>query len=83
MRDQILPGKDVAVYWIEYVIRNGGTKHLQLASKNMPFYKFHLIDVGLLFILILLIVLFMTFGITRFLLQKYFARKKLLKTKTN
>ena len=36
MQDEMMPGRDVAAYWIEYVIRHGGTKHLQLASKGMP-----------------------------------------------
>ena len=45
MRDELMPGQELAAYWIEHVLRHNGTKHLQLASKNLPFYKRHLIDV--------------------------------------
>ena len=83
MRDEILPGKDVAVYWIEYVIRHGGTKHLQLATKDLPFYKLHLIDVGLFMITLLLVVLFVTIGTIRFALRRCFAPRKEQKPKKN
>ena len=45
MRDELMPGQELAAYWIEHVLRHNGTKHLQLASKNLPFYQRHLIDV--------------------------------------
>ena len=83
MRDQILPGKEVAVYWIEYVIRHGGTKHLQLATKDLPFYKLHLIDVVLFMITLLLVVLFLTICTIRFVLRRCFAPKKEKKSKRN
>jgi glucuronosyltransferase len=44
MRDEMLPGTDVAVYWIEHVLHHG-TKHLQLASKKLNFFQKYLIDV--------------------------------------
>ena len=47
MRDELIPAKDVAVYWIEHVLRNAGTRHLQSSAKNMPFYQQYLIDVWL------------------------------------
>jgi glucuronosyltransferase len=45
VRDEILPAKDVAVYWIEHVLRHGGTQHLHLSSKKLNFLQKHLIDV--------------------------------------
>ena len=74
MRDEILPGKDVAIYWIEYVIRHGGTKHLQLASKNMPFHKKHLLDIALFFIALLFATLISSYYMVRFLISKYLKR---------
>ena len=44
MHDQLLPSKDVAAYWVEYVLRQGGTKHLE-KPKDMPFYQLYLLDV--------------------------------------
>ena len=45
MRDEMLPGRDKAVYWIEHVLRHGGTQHMELASKKLYFYQNHLFDV--------------------------------------
>lgn len=75
MRDEILPGKDVAAYWIEYVIRHGGTKHLQLASKNMPFYQRHLLDVALFLEMVAIFVLLLSYYTLRFLVRKCLKRK--------
>jgi len=47
MRDQLVSGKDTAVYWVEHVIKHNGTKHLKLASQDMPFYQYYLLDVVL------------------------------------
>ena len=52
-----------------------GTKHLQLATKDLPFYKLYLIDVVLFMTTILLVVLFLICTI-RFVLRQ---RKKNLK----
>lgn len=67
IRDELVPGKDVAAYWIEYVLPHGGTQHLQLASKNMPFYQRHLLDVGFLMGLITASVLVVVFKMTSML----------------
>ena len=48
MHDELVPGKKIAAYWVEYILRHGGTKHLETTSKNMPFYQIHLLDVFLL-----------------------------------
>ncbi|XP_057375387.1 UDP-glycosyltransferase UGT5-like [Daphnia carinata] len=69
MRDEIMPGKDVAAYWIEYVIRHGSTKHLQMASKNMPSYQRHLIDVALFLGAIASLFLLFVFMVIRTLLR--------------
>ncbi|KAI9551887.1 UDP-glycosyltransferase 209A1 [Daphnia sinensis] len=71
MRDEIMPGKKVAAYWIEYVIRHGSTKHLQVASKNMPFYQRHLIDVALFLGAIASFFLLIVFMLIRTLLRCY------------
>ncbi|KZS03466.1 Ugt36Ba, partial [Daphnia magna] len=71
MHDEIMPGKEVAAYWIEYVIRHGGTKHLQLASKNMPFYQRNLIDVAFFLGVIASLFLLIVFMLTHALLQCY------------
>lgn len=56
MRDQLVSGKDTAVYWVEHVIRHNGTKHLKLASQGMPFYQYFMLDVMLLLAVVCLVV---------------------------
>mgnify|MGYP003352905542 CR=1 FL=1 len=83
MRDELLPGKDLAVYWMEYVMRNNGTKHLQLASKNMPFYKLYLLDVICFLVIVFFVVTYTCYYLTRLLLQRYVFGRRAKTTKTN
>lgn len=82
MQEEIMPGKDVAAYWIEYVIRHGGTKHLQLASKGMPLYQRHLLDVALLSFVIAIVFLYVSYKLTCALCRRCFKAKS-DKIKTN
>ncbi|KAJ8980274.1 hypothetical protein NQ317_005132 [Molorchus minor] len=43
--DRPMKPMESAVYWIEYVIRNGGASHLMVAGVGLPWYKYHLVDV--------------------------------------
>ncbi len=47
MRAELVLGQDVAVNWIEHVVRFNGTTHLKLNSQNIPFYQLYLLDVSL------------------------------------
>ncbi|XP_076265417.1 uncharacterized protein LOC143199463 [Rhynchophorus ferrugineus] len=49
--DKPMKPLDTAVYWIEYVIRNNGAKHLQVAGVKQPWYQLFMVDV-LLFIIV-------------------------------
>lgn len=44
---------DVAIYWIEYVIRHKGAEHLQPTSLHLNWYQYHLLDVALFLIVVL------------------------------
>uniref|UniRef100_U5EXT1 Putative glucosyl/glucuronosyl transferase n=1 Tax=Corethrella appendiculata TaxID=1370023 RepID=U5EXT1_9DIPT len=51
---------DEAMYWIEYVIRHKGAKHLKSAAVGMPLYQFLLLDVfgvvfGVIFVIFYLL----------------------------
>lgn len=82
MRDEIVPGVDTAVYWIEYVIRNGGTKHMQSSSKKTPFYQLYLYDVAAFLTLMLVLALYIDFIVLRVVL-KYLFTSKQRKTKSH
>lgn len=55
--DQQVPPLDKAVWWIEYVLRHNGAKHLQYKGVDLPAYQFYLLDVfcflGAVFVFIL------------------------------
>lgn len=70
MQDEIMPGREVAVYWIEHVLRHGGTKHLQNRAKHLPFYQRHLLDVWLLLTVILAISIFINYKILHWIMRK-------------
>ena len=70
MQDEMMSGREVAVYWIEHVLRHGGTKHLQNRAKHLPFYKRHLLDVWLFLSVVLAISIFMNYKIFCWLVGK-------------
>ena len=55
MHDQPIPSKEKAVYWMEYVIRHNGTRHMRMASNDLPFYQNYLLDVMALMLVITLL----------------------------
>ena len=38
---------DTAIYWIQYIIKHKGAPHLQSHAKNLPWYRYLLLDVFL------------------------------------
>lgn len=70
IRDELVPSKETAAYWIEHVIRHNGTKHLQLLSKHMPFYQRHLLDVTHFLIVISTVFLVLTIAALRWTIFK-------------
>ncbi|XP_055921454.1 UDP-glucosyltransferase 2-like [Eupeodes corollae] len=58
-RDRPLTARQNAVYWIEYVIRHQGAKHMQSPLKSMNFFEENSLDVFvILFCVVFLIVKF-------------------------
>lgn len=43
--DEPLTTIDRAIWWIEYAIRNNGTKHIQNLMKNISWFQYLLLDV--------------------------------------
>jgi len=82
IKDELIPGKDVGAYWVEYVLRHNGTKHLQSASKDVPFYRYYLLDVFAILFLIVLVVLYFTYRSFRWIICKCFQRPSTKKIKT-
>lgn len=57
--DQPATPLETAVFWVEFVMRQGGAKHLRLASRDLNWFQYHSLDVigALLVMLVALIVL--------------------------
>ncbi|KAK4884577.1 hypothetical protein RN001_000848 [Aquatica leii] len=50
-----LSGLDTAIWWIEYVLRHKGAKHLKSPAVDLPLYQYYLLDViGFVFIVTIL-----------------------------
>ncbi|XP_030764394.1 UDP-glucuronosyltransferase 2B19-like isoform X4 [Sitophilus oryzae] len=82
--DRPMKPMDTAVYWVEYVIRNNGARHLRVAGADQAWYEYHLVDVALFLLASLVVV----FEISKFVIKKVFlvaksklSPKKKLKTK--
>ncbi|XP_038948509.1 UDP-glucuronosyltransferase 2B17 [Rattus norvegicus] len=43
--DQPMKPLDKAVFWIEFVMRHKGAKHLRPLGHNLPWYQYHSLDV--------------------------------------
>ncbi|XP_036381833.1 UDP-glucuronosyltransferase 2A2-like [Megalops cyprinoides] len=43
--DQPMKPRDQAVFWVEYVMRNKGAKHLRVQAHNLTWYQYHSLDV--------------------------------------
>ncbi|XP_034668378.1 UDP-glucuronosyltransferase 1-1 [Drosophila subobscura] len=44
-RDRPMNASDVATYWLEYVIRHGGAKHLYSPARQLNFIQYYSLDV--------------------------------------
>ncbi|XP_055915995.1 UDP-glycosyltransferase UGT5-like [Eupeodes corollae] len=44
-RDRPLSPRDTAMYWVEYVIRHKGARHIRSAGLDLAWYQFYLLDV--------------------------------------
>lgn len=65
VQDSPMKPLDKATWWVEYVIRNGGTLHLDYPGRHVPFWKYMMLDfigIGIVFLHICLRVLNFVFG---------------------
>ncbi|XP_044733443.1 UDP-glycosyltransferase UGT5-like [Chrysoperla carnea] len=75
-RDRPESPLDTAIWWIEYVARNGGAHETRPAVVNMPFYQSALLDVGLFLLTVILIVVYINFKLSKLILSKLFSQNK-------
>ncbi|XP_064620792.1 UDP-glucuronosyltransferase 1A5-like [Lineus longissimus] len=63
-RDQPMKPRETAAYWIEHVMKYGGS-HLRSSTLDMPWYQLIMVDVLCVLILVLIFSMFVTWMIIR------------------
>ncbi|CAG9769432.1 unnamed protein product [Ceutorhynchus assimilis] len=83
--DRPMTPMETAVYWVEYVARHRGAPHLSVAGKNLPWYKYFMVDVlGAILLIVLSVLWFITFVFEKvFFRNREQQRKRSKKQKTN
>ncbi|XP_017783682.1 PREDICTED: UDP-glucuronosyltransferase 2B33-like [Nicrophorus vespilloides] len=59
MKDRPMQPLDEAVYWVEYLLRNNGAKHLKNTAYFIPFYKYFFLDVAAIILAFTIIPIFL------------------------
>lgn len=77
MKDELMPAKEVAAYWVEHVLRHGGAQHLQSKAKEMPFYQLYFLDVWLFLFSVFTILLITMSNMVNYCTRKRFCKLKI------
>ncbi|KAL1273733.1 hypothetical protein QQF64_026547 [Cirrhinus molitorella] len=67
--DRPIKPLDESVFWIEFVMRNKGAKHLRVKAHNLTWYQYHCLDVFAFLITILTVVLYIFFKMCKFFIM--------------
>ncbi|XP_051548857.1 UDP-glucuronosyltransferase 2C1-like [Myxocyprinus asiaticus] len=69
--DRPMKPLDEAVFWIEFVMRNKGAKHLRVEAHNLTWYQYHCLDVFAFLITIVTVVLYISFKMCKSFIKRY------------
>lgn len=72
--DQPMKPLDQAVYWIEFVMRNKGAKHLRVQAHNLTWYQYHCLDVAAFLLSVIALVMFIFVKTCSWLFRKCFRK---------
>uniref|UniRef100_H3C2W9 UDP-glucuronosyltransferase n=1 Tax=Tetraodon nigroviridis TaxID=99883 RepID=H3C2W9_TETNG len=78
-RDQPIKPMDQAMFWIEFVMRHKGAKHLRTESYKMSAIQYHSIDVLAFLLTLVLLILAVFTAVLKFLWGRLFGRSKVKK----
>ncbi|KAL3267222.1 hypothetical protein HHI36_011357 [Cryptolaemus montrouzieri] len=79
--DQMVPALEKAVWWIEYVLRHDGAKHLSYSGKHIPFYQFYMLDLLAVFITSVVLFIYISVFTIKRIFQLLSYMRKSIKTK--
>ncbi|XP_062049641.1 UDP-glucuronosyltransferase 1A1 isoform X1 [Lepus europaeus] len=74
-KDRPVEPLDLAVFWVEFVMRHKGAPHLRPAAHDLTWYQYHSLDVIGFLLAIVLTVAFVTFRCCAFAWGKCFGKK--------
>ncbi|XP_044265189.1 uncharacterized protein LOC123011680 [Tribolium madens] len=78
LREQPMKPMDLAIFWVEHVIKHGTGDHLKTFATKLPWYKYYLVDVIGFFFCVVFIVVKIVLFVIRFVVRKI---RKLFKPK--
>lgn len=67
MKDQPQDGLEKAIWWIEYVIRHKGAKHLRSIAVDLPWWQYLMLDVMAFLAVVFLSGLLLLYLVVRYL----------------
>ncbi|KAI3362549.1 hypothetical protein L3Q82_012828 [Scortum barcoo] len=68
-RDRPVAPLSTAVFWVEFVMRHGGARHLRLASHDLNWFQYHSLDTGAALLVALMSGAALCWGFVRCLLR--------------
>ncbi|XP_006866828.1 PREDICTED: UDP-glucuronosyltransferase 1-1 [Chrysochloris asiatica] len=74
-KDRPMEPLDLAVFWVEFVMRHKGAPHLRPAAHDLTWYQYHSLDVIGFLLGIVLVTTFITFKCCAFGCRKCFGKK--------
>ncbi|XP_012504301.1 PREDICTED: UDP-glucuronosyltransferase 1-3 isoform X2 [Propithecus coquereli] len=74
-KDRPVEPLDLAVFWVEFVMRHKGAPHLRPAAHDLTWYQYHSLDVIGFLLAVVLAVTFVTFKCCAYGFRKCFGRK--------
>ncbi|KAG0713353.1 UDP-glucuronosyltransferase 1-1 [Chionoecetes opilio] len=75
MRDQAQRPEDVAVFWVEYVLRHHGAPHLVSPVRSMPWYQLYNVDIWVTLLVVDLLIIYALYKVLRALCRCIFSNK--------
>ncbi|XP_036399378.1 UDP-glucuronosyltransferase 2B31-like [Megalops cyprinoides] len=75
-RDQPMKPLDLALFWIEFVMRHKGAAHLRTESYKMPWYVYHSVDVIAVLLALMLLILIVIIAVIRCLCCRLCCKRK-------
>ncbi|KAF4113751.1 UDP-glucuronosyltransferase 2A1-like [Onychostoma macrolepis] len=74
--DQPMKPLDHAVYWIEFVMRHKGAKHLRVQAHDLSWYQYHCLDVVAFLLSVAALITFLFIKTCCFLFRKCFRKTR-------